>query len=82
MNIERVIRFRRAVQVAYSRHPVARMLRAWRGFSAAASGSPEHGIADILLLPLAGLALTLWLLGTVPGASDAVSMACSTACMP
>jgi hypothetical protein len=82
MNIDRVMRFRRAARIAYSRHPVARMRRAWWHFNRPASGEPEHGITDILLLPLAGLTLTLWLLETVPGASDAISLACSTACMP
>jgi hypothetical protein len=82
MNIERVVRFRRAVRIAYSRHPAARLSRAWRSFSTDPSRRSACSAADILLLPLAGLALTLWLLGTVPGASDAVSMACSTACMP
>jgi hypothetical protein len=82
MNIELVVRFRRAVRTAYSRHPAARLFRGRRYFSTDPSGHSECCAADILLLPLAGLALTLWLLGTVPGASDAISMACSAACMP
>jgi hypothetical protein len=82
MNIELVVRFRRAVRIAYSRHPAARLFRGWRSFTADPSGRAEYGAADILLLPLAGLALTLWLIGTVPGASDAISMACSAECVP
>jgi hypothetical protein len=82
MNIEPVVRFQRAARIAYSRHPAARLFRLRQYFSADPSGRADQSIADILLLPLAGLVLTLWFLGTVPGASDAISMACSTACMP
>jgi hypothetical protein len=81
MNIEPVVRFRRRGRMAYSGHPAARLSRLWRSFAANPSGR-EYGAADILLLPLAGLALTLWLLGTVPGASEAISMVCSAECMP
>jgi hypothetical protein len=82
MSIERVVRFRRTMRVAYSRHPTARLLRTWRRFGTDPSGRAQHSAADVLLLPLAGLALTLWLLGTVPGASEAISLACSAECMP
>jgi hypothetical protein len=41
----------------------------------------EDRLVDILLLPLTGLALSLWLL-SLPGASDAVADACAVACMP
>jgi hypothetical protein len=41
----------------------------------------EDQLADILLLPLAGLALSLFLLG-LPGTSDAIAAACAVACMP
>jgi hypothetical protein len=82
MSIGLVVRFRRVARVAYSRHPAARLLRLGRYFTTGPTGRREYDIADILLLPLTGLAMTLWLLGTVPGASDAISMACSTACMP
>jgi len=34
------------------------------------------------MLPLTTLALGLLLLGTVPGASDAVAAACAAACLP
>jgi hypothetical protein len=82
MNIELVVRLRRVARIAYSRHPAARLFRGWRYFTTDPSGRAEHSVADILLLPLAGLALTLWLLGTVPGAGDAISLACSAECMP
>jgi hypothetical protein len=67
--------------VAYSRRPVAKLYQAWRRFEDA-SQRADHCAADILLLPLTGLMLTLWVLGTVPGASDAVANACATVCMP
>jgi hypothetical protein len=79
---ELVIRFRRAVRIAYSRRPAARLFRAWRYFSTDPTSGSQYSAADILLLPLAGLTLTLLLLGTVPGASEAINTACETACMP
>jgi hypothetical protein len=82
MNIELVVRFRRAMRIAHSRHPTARLFRGWRHFTTGPSGRTEYGAADILLLPLAGLALTLWLLATVPGAVDVISLACSADCLP
>jgi hypothetical protein len=82
MSIEPVARFRRSARVAYSRLPTARLYRAWRYFTVDPSGRNQYCAADILLLPLTGLMLTLWLLGTVPGASDAISEACATVCMP
>ena len=62
---------------------IAWLHRAWRRFA----DDPERNthdycLADILVLPLAGLALSVWLLGTVPGASDAIAAACTVACMP
>ena len=82
MNIELLVRLRRAVRIVYSRDPAARRFRAWRYFTTDPSGGAEYGAADILLLPLAGLALTLWLIDTVPGAGEAISMACSIECVP
>jgi hypothetical protein len=38
-------------------------------------------VADVLLLPLAGLTFSLFVL-SIPGASDAIASACSIACMP
>jgi hypothetical protein len=82
MSIVPVPRFRRAARIAYSRHPLARLRRAWRRFADDPSRRSDVSAADILLLPLAGLMLTLLLLSTVPGGSDAIAAACSTACMP
>jgi len=82
MNIDLVVRLRRVARIAYSRRPAARLFRGWRYFTTDPSGRARHSAADILLLPLTGLTMTLWLLGTVPGASDAIGAACETACMP
>jgi hypothetical protein len=41
----------------------------------------EATIGDVLFLPIAGLAFSLFLLST-PGASDAVAAACLLACRP
>lgn len=82
MTIEPVVRFRRLARVAYSRHPAARWYRLWRWWTTDPTGETEHCAADILLLPLAGLAASLWILGSVPGASDAIAAACATVCMP
>jgi hypothetical protein len=82
MSIEPVVRFRRISRIAYSRHPAARWYRLWRSLTADPTGEAEPRFADILLLPLSGLAASLWVLGTVPGASEAIAAACSTACMP
>jgi hypothetical protein len=81
MNIRWVAHCRRSSQIAYSPTIIARLYRAWRRYA----DDPERGsdvcIADVLLLPLTGLMLTVFLLGTVPGASDAIAAACSGACM-
>ena len=82
MSIELVVRFRRAVRIAYSRRPTARLFRAWQYFSTDPTSGVQYSAADILLFPLGGLALTLFLLSAVPGASDAINTACETACMP
>lgn len=74
MSIERAKNLR-AARIAYSPHPLARSYRAFRCLAAV-------GSADILLLPLTMLMLTLFLLGSVPGASDVIAAACSIACMP
>lgn len=76
MSIEPVTGFRRTVRIPYSKHPVARLYRGWRRVA----GEVED-VADVVLLPLAGLALSLYLLG-IPGTSDAVAAACSVACLP
>ncbi len=67
------------VRAAYSRHPAARLFRLWRHLTTDPSGAAA---ADTLLLPLTVLTLTLWVLGTVPGAVGAIATACATACMP
>jgi hypothetical protein len=82
MNVYLVVRFRRAMRIARSRRPAVRLFRGWRYFTTDPSGRTAHSAADILLLPLAGLALTSWLLATVPGAVDVISLACSADCLP
>ena len=62
--------------VAYSRHPAARLYRTWRRVV-----GRDGEFTGLLLLPLAGLAFSLFLL-SMPGASDAVAAACSLACLP
>jgi hypothetical protein len=62
---------------------IARLHHAWCRFvDEPGTNTDDYCLADILILPLAGLALSVWLLGTVPGASDAVAEACAVACMP
>ena len=78
MSLETIGRVSRVARVAYSRHPAARVYRSWRRI---AGDEGEGGIADILFLPLAGLAFSLFLL-SIPGASAAVAAACSIACLP
>ena len=75
MSLGRATRLWRTARSAYSPHPVAKSYRAWRYFAAGRA-------ADIVLLPLTLMMLTLFLLGTVPGASDMIAVACSIACMP
>jgi hypothetical protein len=82
MSIEPVVRFRRIARIAYSRHPAARWYRLWRWLAAGSTGEIEQDAGDVFVLPLAGLAFSLWLLGTIPGASDAIAAACATACLP
>ena len=81
MSLETVEHLSRTARVAYSRHPVARLYRTWHRWTAANAGN-EIGAADILLLPLAGLALSLLILSAVPDAGAAIADACATACMP
>jgi hypothetical protein len=61
------IRLRRAAVTAYSPHPVARLYRAWRRFAGGTS------IADIALLPLAGLTLSLFVIELVPNAGEIIA---------
>jgi hypothetical protein len=75
MSIERGTRLWRAARTAYSRPAAVKSHRAWHDLAGV------HA-ADMLLLPLTLLMLTLFLFGSVPGASDAISKACSIACFP
>ena len=68
----------RCARIAYSRHPAAQLWRTWRRVG---GRDGEATIADVMLLPLAGLALSLFLL-SMPGASDAVAETCALACYP
>jgi hypothetical protein len=80
MNIEPVGQFRRAARIAYSRHPIARLLRLWR----CVAGAPAENCnaADILLLPLAGLTLSLFVIQLVPNAGEIIAAAYSTPLVP
>jgi hypothetical protein len=82
MSMEMISRIRRDARVAYSRRPLARLYQAWRRFADDPSRKTDDYAADILLLPLVGLMLTILLLGTVPGASDIIAASCASACMP
>jgi hypothetical protein len=82
MGIEQIVSLRRISWIAYSRHPVARLCCAWRNFAGDPARRSDSHAVDILSMPLAGLALTILLLATMPDASDAIAAACSMACMP
>jgi hypothetical protein len=76
MSLGTIPRVSRVARIAYSRHPAARLYRTWRCVV-----GRDGEFTGVLLLPLAGLALSLFLL-SIPGASDAVAAACSIACLP
>ncbi|HTW52324.1 MAG TPA: hypothetical protein VME45_10555 [Stellaceae bacterium] len=61
------IRLRRAAIIAYSPHLIARLYRAWRRFAG------DTPVADIALLPLAGLTLSLFVIGLVPNAGAIIA---------
>jgi len=82
MNIRWVSRYRRSSQIAYSQTIAARLNRVWRRYADDPARQSGNCVADILLLPLIGLILAIFMLGTVPGASDTIAEACSVACMP
>jgi hypothetical protein len=82
MSFAMLIRFRRAAYIAFSRHPLARLHRAWESFTASPLDQSTVGIADLLLPPLTLLMLMLFLFGSVPGAGDMIAAACATACLP
>jgi hypothetical protein len=66
---------------AYRRRSMARLYYAWQRFVDDPERASDECLADILLLPLAGLTFSLFVL-SLPGASDAIATACSMACMP
>ena len=66
---------------ACRRRSLARLRAAWRRFVDDPERASDVCFADVLLLPLAGLTLSLFVL-SIPGASDAIASACSMACMP
>jgi hypothetical protein len=80
MDIRRAARRHLDSLSAYQRRSVTRLYRIWRGFADDPERSDEC-LADILLLPLAGLTFSLFVL-SLPGASEAIASACSMACMP
>jgi len=82
MSFGHLHRLQRTARIAYSRHPVAWLYRTWRYFSDDGEDEFGDGQVNVLLLPLTLLALTVLLVMTVPGASDAVAATCATACMP
>ena len=81
MDIRRAGRQQLVSFSAYRRRSLARLRYAWRRFADDPERASDECLADILLLPLAGLTLSLFVL-SLPGASDAVAAACSIACMP
>jgi hypothetical protein len=62
------------------RRSIARLYSVWRRFADDPERASDECIADILLLPLAGMTFSLFVL-SIPGASDAIASACSMACM-
>jgi len=66
---------------AYHRRSLTRLYYVWQRFADDPERASDECLADILLLPLAGLTLSLFVL-SLPGASDAIAAACSMACMP
>jgi hypothetical protein len=66
---------------AHRRRSITRLYGVWRRFADHSERASGECLADILLLPLAGLTFSLFVL-SLPGASDAIASACSMACMP
>jgi hypothetical protein len=81
MDIRRTARRKLDSLSAYRRRSIARICDVRRRFADYPQTRSDDGLADILLLPLAGLTLSLFVL-SLPGASDAIASACSIACMP
>ena len=82
MNLTILMRFRQAAGIAFSRHPAARLHRAWAFFTEDHASQSDISAADLLLPPLTLVMLMLFLFGSVPGASDMIAAACATACLP
>jgi hypothetical protein len=80
MDIRRVARQQLDSLSAYRRRPITSLYGVWRRFADHPEGASDECLADILLLPLAGLTFSLFVL-SLPGASDAIASACSMACM-
>jgi hypothetical protein len=73
---------RRTANIAYSRHPLARLSRGWRYFTIESEDEPGKAAGNVLLLPLALLAITILLIATVPGVGDAIAASCGTINLP
>lgn len=67
--LRRAVPSRHTLHSPYSQHPVARLYRSWRRFA------HDDAAADILLLPLTGLTVSLFVIEFVPGASEAIATA-------
>jgi hypothetical protein len=84
---ERAVGTRRGAQrrfdslTKFQRRSVTWLIIARRSLGARQGKVSDECLADILLLPLAGLTFDLFVL-SLPGASDAVASACSIVCMP
>ena len=81
MDIRRAGQRRLDALSVFRRRSMTGLYGAWRRFANDPERAPDECLADILLLPLAGLTFSLFVL-SLPGASDAVASACSMACMP
>jgi hypothetical protein len=81
MDIRQAARRRLDSLSAYWRRSITRLYGAWRRFTDDPERASDECLADILLLPLAGLTFSLFVL-SLPGASDAIASSCSMACMP
>jgi hypothetical protein len=80
MDIRRVVRQQLDSLSAYRRRSITNLYGVWWRFADHPESESDECLADILLLPLAGLTFSLFVL-SLPGASDAIASACSMACM-
>lgn len=81
MDIRQSARHRLDALSAHRRRSVTRFYGVWSRFADDPERASDECIADILLLPLAGLTFSFFVL-SLPGASDAIAAACSMAGMP